>query len=251
MIYQNFALVYDELMKNAPYDEWTSFTIDLLKKYNKNVETIIDLGCGTGEITTRLAKKNFEIYGIDLSADMLAVAMDKSVQRQVNVQWIQQDIVKLNGFQEIDLATSFCDVFNYIRNKKDLLTSFQNIYHSLNESGLFLFDIHNERYAKDKLIDHSFTNREEEIAYIWDCEQGELDGEFIHHLTFFVQQKENTYERFDETHIQRVFPLHIYKDLLKEAGFSILNIYGDFSLETNFCLKNAERIFILAEKRAK
>lgn len=251
MIYHNFALVYDKVMEHAPYDKWTSFLMDIIKKYNKDIQNILDIGCGTGEITTRLAAQNYEMYGVDLSSDMLAMAMEKSLHKQVHVTWIQQDVKQLTGFQDIDMAISFCDVFNYIKTENDLLKSFKNIYESLRDGSLFLFDVHGETYAKTKLMGHSFTDRDESISYIWDCEHSDIAGELIHHLSFFVQTDRDLYERFDETHVQRVFPLDTYKKLLQEANFSILNIYGDFSLDTDFSLENTERVFILAEKRAK
>jgi len=250
MIYQNFAFIYDELMKHAPYDQWVTMTKEILTKYGSHVDTIIDLGCGTGEITIQLQKENYNIYGIDFSSDMLAIAHEKALKNNVDIQWIKQDIVKLEGFENIDMAVSFCDVFNYIKTKAELLEAFKRIYKSLNETGLFLFDIHNETYVKNELIGHSFIQNEREIAYIWDC-YSEKEGELIHDLSFFVQEKEDYYVRFDETHIQQVYPVETYKNLLEEANFTILNIYADFSLKMNINLADAKRIFILAEKRAK
>lgn len=251
MIYRNFAQIYDELMDHAPYDEWTSFALQSIEKFGKNIKTIIDLGCGTGEITTRLAKYGLNMYGIDNSNEMLAIAMEKSFEQNVSVHWINQDIRKLQGFQELDMAISFCDVFNYIHSEEDLLQSFQHIYSSLREDGLLLFDLHSYDYAKSELLNQSFSSREDDVAYIWDCEAGSKEGELIHHLSFFVNTEDHVYERFDETHVQRVFPLNTYERLLKDAQFTILNFYRDFSFDLPFSSEKAERIFILAQKRAK
>lgn len=248
-MYRNFALIYDELMQHAPYDKWTSFTIQAIERSGESIQTIVDLGCGTGEITTRLAKHGYNMYGIDNSNEMLAVAMDKALKEQTYVQWIEQDIRKLSGFNNVDMAISFCDVFNYITTEDDLLATFKNVYESLRPGGLFLFDIHSPYYAKNKLIDQSFSSREDDVAYIWDCEQGQSDGELIHHLSFFVQLEQDIYERFNEIHMQQVFPLETYEQLLQGAQLSILNIYRDFSFDLPFSAEKAERIFILAEKR--
>lgn len=250
MIYRNFALIYDELMNHAPYDEWASFTIDIIKQFKLDVNTMIDLGCGTGEITNRLAKHGFNMYGIDMSTEMLSVAMTKSTEKQLQVQWINQDIRQLTGFNEIDLALSYCDVFNYLTTEEDLLMSFQNIYNSLRDGGLFLFDVHGLNYARTELMNQSFSSRDDELPYIWDCESGEHDGQLLHYLSFFVKNENNSYERFDEIHEQQVYPLDTYIKLLEKAQFTNLHFYRDFSLEMEFCEEKAERIFILAEKRA-
>src|SRR5699024_1176527 len=174
MIYHNFAHIYDQVMDHAPYDQWTQFTLDIIGEYKVDVKTMIDLGCGTGEITARLAMKDFNIYGIDNSSDMLTVAMNKALENKLeeNVKWINQDIRNLSGFSNIDMAISFCDVFNYILTEQDLLLSFRHIHKSLREGGLFLFDVHNMTYAENSLVNRTFANQDEEISFVWDCEQG-------------------------------------------------------------------------------
>lgn len=73
MIYQGFAGVYDELMTHAPYDEWVQW----IQQYMKPNAAIIDVGCGTGEISLRLAEKGHKVTGIDLSEEMLVFAQQK------------------------------------------------------------------------------------------------------------------------------------------------------------------------------
>ncbi|ASB66214.1 Putative methyltransferase YqeM [Bacillus velezensis] len=73
MIYQGFAGVYDELMSHAPYDEWAGWIEASLPEKGR----VLDLACGTGEISIRLAEKGCEVTGIDLSEDMLSCAQQK------------------------------------------------------------------------------------------------------------------------------------------------------------------------------
>jgi 2-polyprenyl-3-methyl-5-hydroxy-6-metoxy-1,4-benzoquinol methylase len=79
MSYQQFAYLYDKLMKDAPYDEWVQFVKDRCTKYNVQGVRLLDLACGTGELSVRLAQEKFQVTGIDLSEDMLAVAQAKAV----------------------------------------------------------------------------------------------------------------------------------------------------------------------------
>ncbi len=78
MVYERFAIIYDALMKHAPYDKWVTFTTNIIEQFNVPVKTIIDLGCGTGELTIRLGKLGYEMIGIDQSNDMLTVAAEKA-----------------------------------------------------------------------------------------------------------------------------------------------------------------------------
>lgn len=248
MTYKNFALIYDELMDHAPYDKWATLTIEMIKKFNQDVQTVVDLGCGTGEVAIRLAQKGYDVYGVDISSDMLAIAMDKSLQKKIDIQWIKQDILQFSSFSEIDMVISYCDVFNYITSERDLLISFENVYNCLSDGGLFLFDIHSNDYALNELRNNTFTSRDDDVSYIWECESGSHEGELIHYLTFFVRNNDGYYDRYDEIHHQTVYSIDVYEKLLKEANFTVLHIFSDFSFNKENEFENAERIFILAKK---
>src|SRR5690625_1478732 len=106
MAYDHLAEIYDQLMGHVPYDKWVEFTEKIIQKENKTVKSIVDLGCGTGEITIRLAEKGFQLTGVDLSAHMLSHAQQKSTNIKP-IRWINQDIRQLNGFKHVDLFTSY------------------------------------------------------------------------------------------------------------------------------------------------
>lgn len=248
MSYKEFAQVYDALMTHAPYDKWVSFTEEIIEKYNENLSYVLDLGCGTGEITLRLAKKGYSVSGVDISADMLTQASMKANQEQLNISWVHQDIKQLDGFINVDLCISYCDVINYVTNQEDVKNVFQNVYDSLTKNGLFIFDVHDYQYAYDKLINHTFAEVTDELSYIWECESGLELGEMHHYLTFFAQNKD-LYTRFDEVHHQRVYPTNEYEYLLEQCGFTNIEVYQDFNISNHKTSNQAERIFIVAQKQ--
>ncbi len=249
MSYHRFAYIYDVLMDHAPYKQWVTFTKDIIKHKKTEVKTIVDLGCGTGEIALRLSEVGFDVTGVDYSEEMLTTASQKALDKNKRLSWVKQDIRYLEGFNDIDLFISFCDVINYITEPEELLEVFKRVYASLAEEGMFIFDFHSIYYAEDKLVDQTFADVTEELAYVWECEPGDRRGEMFHYLTFF--QKDNNHEqysRFDETHHQQTYELNEYKNLLEESGFSKIDVYGDFLLENEFSEKSNERIFICVQK---
>src|SRR5690625_5193152 len=131
MVYQHMAPFYDYLMSNAPYDKWVNFSTKIFQKYGNNINKIIDLGCGTGEITLRLAKKDYQLFGVDHSLEMLSYAEQKSYQANLPIQWVHQDLRELDGFSNIDAAISYCDVINYITSENEIRNVFDRIYQSL------------------------------------------------------------------------------------------------------------------------
>ncbi|WP_047986347.1 class I SAM-dependent DNA methyltransferase [Ornithinibacillus californiensis] len=249
MAYQLMAGLYDQFMGDAPYDQWVKLTERIIKQYDLKTPRIIDLGCGTGEITIKLAK-NYSITGIDYSSDMLTIAEQKASVKNLKIDWVHQDLVDLEGLVGFDVAISYCDVINYITSIESLQKVFTNVAKALNENGILVFDIHSVKHVEEELVGNTFSDVTESSAYIWNCFPGDHEGEMFHELTFF-QKNGESYSRFDETHHQQTFAVHVYKELLNNAGLEILNIHADFLLENNFSESNAERIFIIAQKRTR
>ncbi|HEX6593118.1 MAG TPA: class I SAM-dependent methyltransferase [Bacillota bacterium] len=247
MVYDRLANVYDQWMSDTPYDEWTRLTEELFKSFPHPLRTVIDLGCGTGEVTTRLAEKGYEMIGVDYSENMLTQAQHKASEKQLNIQWIRQDLRKLEGFCNLDAAISYCDVMNYITSEQDVQTVFQRVAHALKDGGLFIFDVHSLDYVQHQLIHRTFADVTEEEAYIWFCYEGDYEGEMYHDLTFFKRSGE-LYHRFDEYHHQRTFPIDVYKKLLRQAGFEIQHVFADFSLQRHPLEGSPQRIFFVANK---
>ena len=57
--YKDFATVYSEIMQDTPYDKWEKFLVRTLKKYGIRDGLVLDLGCGTGEMTRRLKARGY------------------------------------------------------------------------------------------------------------------------------------------------------------------------------------------------
>lgn len=235
-------------MRHAPYEQWVQFTSDVLKKFQLEPKHIVDLGCGTGEITLRLATLGYQITGVDISEDMLAIADEKARKAKVIIPFIQQDIRKLTGFSNVDVFISYCDVLNYLTTEEELMNVFQHVYNALRTGGLFIFDIHNIYYAENSLTNRTYADVTDEVAYIWQCHQGQAAGEMFHEMHFFTKTSDDLYTHFVEEHHQRTFPVQTYETLLKECTFSQITVVSDFQLNSPFAEKYSERNFIIAQK---
>jgi SAM-dependent methyltransferase len=239
MAYGKFALVYDRLMEDMPYDSWVAFAEDCFSRYGKP-STIADLGCGTGSIAIPLASKGYRVFGIDLSDAMLAVARDKSSQllhsglnsRVVEPVWLEQDMTEWELGEPVDAAVSFCDCLNYLTEEEEIEAVFRQTYAGLKPGGVFIFDVHTPRTLQDYVGNQPFVYNEADLSYIWECWLDEESCSIGHELTFFAREADGkTYSRFDETHTQRAYPLERLKKLLEQAGFVDIKVSGDFSWE--------------------
>ncbi len=105
MTFKKFAEVYDEVMDQSVYADWLSFTKKNIDSYAKrDIKNCLELACGTGAIARMLAKDGFNVVGLDLSEDMLAIAREKAMIDSLEEleDWELLEILK--GDEGIDLA---------------------------------------------------------------------------------------------------------------------------------------------------
>ena len=248
MIYNQFAFIYDQLMNNAPYDEWIRFTEEILEKFQIKPKQIVDLGCGTGSIAIPLHKKGFQMVGVDLSEEMLAMAYDKMISQQVHFPLIQQDMRELELPNKADLILSYCDSLNYLHNIDEVATTFSKVNQQLADDGYFIFDLHSPYKLTHIFNGQTFAWNEEDVSVIWETEVDTEQLVVEHDLTFFVQQdgNENCYEKFEEQHRQQTYSIDTIQSVLAKNGFDLLATYGDFQLQN--VTDQTERIFYIARK---
>ncbi|MED3835135.1 class I SAM-dependent DNA methyltransferase [Peribacillus frigoritolerans] len=247
MTYERFAYVYDELMKDAPYEKWLMILTAKLEQYGIGGRKVLDLACGTGEMTVELAQHGFEVTGVDLSDEMLLVANEKAVKLGLSIPLFQQNMAELEGLGQFDCVTIFCDSLNYLRDEEDIVKTFSRVHEHLKDGGLFMFDIHSLYKIEEIFSGHTFAVNGEEVSYIWDCFPGEEPYSVEHDLSFFVRDDESgLYDRFDELHYQRTYPVEQYKKWLEQAGFTVSEILAD--LEEAPLVTETERILFVASK---
>jgi ubiquinone/menaquinone biosynthesis C-methylase UbiE len=247
MTYQHFAYIYDKLMNDVPYHLWLDYFTQRIQPEN---QSILDLGCGTGALSIPLAKQGFQVTGLDLSAEMLAIADEKARSEHVNIHFIQQNMTDLAELEHegFDAIICYCDSLNYILDDSDILKTLRGVYHLLKPNGLFTFDVHSIEKIDNTFVNQTFVSTEDDVSFIWNCFNGVYPHSVEHELTFFVyQQEQDLYQRFDEIHFQRTFSIDYYKQLLVEAGFSHIEITSDF--QNQLASGDKERIFFSCYKK--
>jgi len=106
-LFTNFAHTYDR----QPFTTGTLNEADFIEKeiqYNKVVR-ILDVGCGTGRHAIELAKRGYNVTGIDLSADQLTRAKEKAQQAGVKVYFYEQDARTISYTGNFDLVIMICE----------------------------------------------------------------------------------------------------------------------------------------------
>ena len=235
------------------FNEKNSLTINqfiakTLKRHKKH--TVVDLACGTGSQVFYLEQLGFAAVGYDINAKMLKIARGKAKNHNLKSQFNKGDMRTTQAGQFDALVTIFNAIGHLTKN--DFQKAIKNIYHNLNQRGLYMFDIFNLDYLREAdnitmLTIDWLTNInntiKREIQYSTIDKEGILTSYDIYH----EQQANNKVKISKACQTLQVYSAKQLKILLEENGFQVLrqcNIDG-----SRFSLKKSERIMTVAQKR--
>lgn len=244
MAYGEFAKIYDDLInEDINYDNMVSRIIEICNEHNIECKDYLDVACGTGNVTVRLAKHFKDIYAVDLSEDMLREAFNKLKENRIKGKIICQDMTEMQLNRKFDLITSVLDSTNYITNEDDLEKYFSSVKEHLKDDGIFIFDVNSYYKLSEILGNNIYTYSEEDVFYTW--ENVFEDDMVSMFLTFFVKQGE-LYERFEEEHFERAYKEEELESALSNCGLKVINKFDGYS--NNKVQANSERIVYVVKK---
>ena len=151
-MYGSFAAVYDEFMDNVPYGPWSRKIIALLKKYGIEDGLVLDLCCGTGNMTERLAQAGYDMIGVDSSVEMRQIAEEKKLKTGHDILYLNQDMRTFELYGTVRAIVCVCDSLNYLLSENDLQKVFRLAYNYLDPDGLFIFNIPSCMYSSVLLM---------------------------------------------------------------------------------------------------
>ncbi|MDD3238877.1 MAG: class I SAM-dependent methyltransferase [Lachnospira sp.] len=246
--YTGFAYVYDEYMDNIPYEEWTTYLLELMKENQLAAPAdIVELGCGTGTVTQILDRAGYNCVGIDLSAEMLSVAMDKMYESEQQIMYVQQDMRDFELPYETDGMVSIGDSMNYITTSDDLKQVLECVNQGLKSGGVFIFDLKTIHFFRDVLGDNTFAENRDNSAFIWDNFYDEDNRNNEYDLAVFIENEDDgTFERYEENHYQHGLTLEEVSEAVEAAGLKIRQVYDAFTHDAP--KEESERLYYIIEK---
>ena len=242
--YTSFASVYDLFMDNVPYEEWCAFLCKILAQHGIPDGPVLDLGCGTGKMTRLMSEQGYDMTGIDNAAEMLQIAAMEP--GEVPILYLLQDMQDLELDGCVRAVYSVCDCVNYVLDEEELQQAFSRVHEYLEEDGVFIFDV-NTSYKYTKLLaENTFPESRDEGSFIWDNYYDEEERINEYDLTLFIPEGDELYRRYTETHYQRNYETATLLKLLKNAGFTDICVYDDYT-DAPLC-ETSERAVFVAKK---
>ena len=247
--YTSFARVYDTFMDNIPYEEWAVYLTGLLNEYGVNDGLVLDLGCGTGNMTELLAKEGYDMIGVDNAEEMLEIAMEKREKSGHDILYLLQDMREFELYGTVRAVVSVCDSVNYIDEEEDLTEVFRLVNNYLDPGGVFIFDFNTLYKYREILGDRTIAENREDCSFIWDNYYYEEERINEYELSIFIREKENLFRRYEETHFQRGYTLDEMIRMIKDSGLEFVTAYDAFTREAP--KEDSERIYVIARVKGK
>ena len=192
--YTSFAYVYDTFMDNVPYGEWARHIREKLCEHGVTDGIVLDLGCGTGTMTERLAGYGYHMIGVDNSEEMLELAMEKKTESGYDILYLLQDMRGFELYGTVRAVVSVCDSVNYITEPDELEEVFRLVNNYLDPKGIFLFDFNTVHKYRDVIGDSTIAEDRGVCSFIWDNRYYEKEQINEYDLTLFIAEDFNPME---------------------------------------------------------
>jgi len=244
--YDNFAQIYDLLMDDVDYKKWAEYLHHLIERHKGiNISTVLDLACGTGNITIPMARLGYNLWGIDASEQMLSIAENKARIHGEKIKFLRQDMRDLHLTKKFDAVICACDGINYITDKNELNKVFQGVNRILNPGGIFIFDI-SSFYKLERILGNNiFIEEKNGIFYSWENEFDDNSSIVTMRLNFFVPDGK-LYRRIEEIHIQKAYKVEDVYEILIKTDFRDIEVFDEFRYTEPD--EKSERIFFAVKK---
>lgn len=246
MSYDSFSRFYDLLTDNVEYKKRADYFCRLLSLCGINGGILLDLACGTGSISVEMAKRGFDVIGVDSSIGMLNAARQKTYESGEQILLLNQSMDDIDLFGTVDCAVCVLDSINHLDGAQQVKRTFEKVSLFMNPGGAFAFDVNTLYKHKNVLADNTFVYDLDELYCVWQNSFNEADGSVDITLDFF-EEDEGAYYRSYESFTERAYDLSDIAKWLEDAGFEVIGIFDDMTTEKAH--PETERAVFLAKKK--
>ncbi|GAB5535615.1 MAG: class I SAM-dependent methyltransferase [Rubricoccaceae bacterium] len=222
--YSCLAAGYDAVMEHVDYSAWARHVHEMLRRHAPEVQSVIELGCGTGAFARAFQSLGLYDYrGTDGSAAMIAVARERSegLPLSFDTGTFQDPI----GGPPADAILLLYDGLNYLLELADIATLFEHVHDALVPGGVFIVDQSTPANSLNHADGFDDVGETDAFSYV---RSSAYDPERRLHTTTFRMSDADG--EITETHVQRAYEMQEIEQLLEASPLEIVAAYDEFEL---------------------
>jgi ubiquinone/menaquinone biosynthesis C-methylase UbiE len=234
----DYASAYDTMYRNKDYGKECYIIDELFRAFSSiDVHTILDLGCGTGNHSLRLAEMGYRVTGVDISPDMLNIAREKAKEYGRPISFTEGDVRYLRLGRVFDSVIMMFTVLGYQLTNVDIMNALRTAHAHINKGGIFVGDVwYGPAVLSQKPSDRLLELPTPDGGSVLRFSSSKLDTyNHLCHVNYrLITIKDNkVLKDAQETHVVRYFFPQEMSMYLKSAGFELLRIKGFPNLTEN------------------
>lgn len=225
MLYENPDL-YDALLLTS--EQHLSFYMALAQRHPGPV---LELACGSGQLTVPMALQHSNVVGLDSSSQMLAAARRRALAAGIALELVQGDMRDFELGRQFSLIFVARNSLLHLHRLDDFAVLFSTVRRHLAPGGIFAFDIFNpdvrrlarpagERYPVLRVTDERFGELSVEETTEYDPVTQ------VSHITWFISAPGRPDAWIAPLHLRSIFPEEL-KLLVAAQQFRLVRRDGD------------------------
>ena len=191
----------------------------LLGRYIKKGDSVLDFGCGTGQLSFALAAAGYRVTGADIDEAMLAVARKRAEEEGADIRF-------LSGLEKglrVSAVTASLDVVNHITDPAELQKTFFALKNCLVKGGVLIFDINTEKKFRELYGHHSYCYQSPGVFCVWKNDYRPEEG-LCRFTVSVYEAKGKGFVRREDRICERCYPDETIVRMLRAAGFRRIRV---------------------------
>lgn len=243
-LYEVLAPFYADFNSDVSYPRMAAYVKKCFSEcYLGDVKDVLDLGCGSGNLTFPLRSYGYSMIGVDASEDMLAQARMKDAEN--SVLWLCQDMRSFELYGTVEGVVSSLDCINHLLSRKDVLKCFSLVHNYLVPDGIFIFDVNSPYKFREIYGQNSYVIENEDAFCVWQNFFSAQSGRCHFAIDLFEALPSGTYQRQSADREEQMYTERQIRKMLTDTGFTLLSVTDDYT--DNLPRETTERLTFVAK----
>lgn len=190
---------------------------------------VLDLACGFGRHSLELARRGFDVTGVDITRDYVEYAASVAERENLNARFIYSDIRDVKFENEFDVVLNMADgAIGYLESEEENLKIFSVIARALKSGGKHFMDIMNGSYA----VTHfpcKMWDEGEKCLTLSEFEWNNDTRTLVYGQLDYPYGKPLEKPTITEGNTIRLYTLDEIKAIFGEIGMEVCETFADFS----------------------